>query len=91
MSLDLLAVFPTTHLTLMAEKIFKGAGIRYRTILKPRRISSDCGLAITLEKEQVDTVRTLLEESGHLPAALYGAGDDGWDLLFRLDRPGEEN
>ena len=83
MSRDLLVVFPTTHLTLAAEKVFKGAGIIHRTIMKPRKISSDCGLAVTLEKEQVDRVRA------HLPAAFYGADENGWDFLFRLDRPGE--
>jgi len=89
MSRDLLIVFPTTHLTLAAEKVFKGAGIIHRTIMKPRKISSDCGLAVTLEKEQVDRVRALLEDSGHLPATFYGAGENGWDFLFRLNRAGE--
>jgi hypothetical protein len=90
MSQDLLVVFPTTHLTLMAEKAFRGAGIKHRTIMKPRKISSDCGLAITVEKGQVERVQALLEDSGHLPATFYGSGAHGWECLIRLDRPGEE-
>lgn len=89
MSKDLLLVFPTTHLTLMAEKVFKGAGIKHRTIMKPRKISSDCGLAITLDMEQADRIRVLVESSGHMPAAFYCKGENDWELLFRIDGSGE--
>ena len=89
MNQGLLVVFPTTHLTLMAEKAFKEAGVKHRTIMKPRKISSDCGLAITLEQKQIEQVQALLKDSGHLPATFYRSGSQGWECMVRLEPQGE--
>jgi hypothetical protein len=84
---DLVVVLPTTHLTLQAEKTLKGAGISHRTILKPRRISSDCGLAIRIQWKDMEGASRVLKEAGHLPATFYRSEDSLWEQVLRV---GEE-
>ncbi|MBI5418099.1 DUF3343 domain-containing protein [Candidatus Poribacteria bacterium] len=47
--MQLLAVFFTTHHTLFAEKIFKKLKIKNKVVIKPRKITTDCGLAIEFD------------------------------------------
>lgn len=84
---ELLTVFPTTHLTLTAEKVFGGAGLNHRTIMKPRRISSDCGLAIRLDLSQLDQARELVQRSGCLPATFYQSVSGEWKPILHLGIP----
>lgn len=41
-------VLPTTHHTLLAEKVLQSINVRYLTIPKPQRAVSDCGMAIQI-------------------------------------------
>ena len=84
---EMLAVFPTTHLTLTAEKAFRGGGLTFRTIMKPRRISSDCGLAIRLDASQLDRARDVVRRSGCLPASFFRSEQDGWEPVLHLKVP----
>lgn len=80
---DLLVVFPTTHLTLKAEKVLKGAGISHRTILKPRKISSDCGLAIQLRPGDMGRAAAAFEGADDIPAAFYRSEEDQYCEVVR--------
>ncbi|UCF31446.1 MAG: DUF3343 domain-containing protein [bacterium] len=84
---ELLVVFPTTHLTLKAEQVLRGAGIAHRTILKPRKVSSDCGLAIRLQWEDLDRAAGILEEAKHLPATFYRSEEGQWSQIRMLGAP----
>ncbi len=88
---ELLAVFPTTHLTLTAERVFKDAGLHQRTIMKPRRISSDCGLAIRLDASQLKQARELVQTADCLPATFYQSASDGWRPILHLKIPKGED
>jgi hypothetical protein len=81
---EALVVFPTTHLTLKAEKVLEEASIRFRTIMKPRKISSDCGLAIRVGEGDLERSRDAILSAGLTPAGFYRETDRGWDCLFRL-------
>ena len=81
---EVLAVFPTTHLTLVAEKTFQGAGIAFRTILKPRKISSDCGLAIRLGEEALEQAAAAVRSSGPLPASFYRSEGGEWRQVLTV-------
>ncbi len=41
-------VLPTTHHTLLAEKVLQSVNVRYLTIPKPQKAVSDCGMAIQI-------------------------------------------
>ena len=83
--MDAVVVFPTTHLTLKAEKVFEKETIRHRIIMKPRRISSDCGLAIRIAIDDVQRCRETIVSVGLTPAGFFREADRGWDCMFRLE------
>ena len=57
-------VFKSTYLTFKAERLFKGAGLVCKVVTKPRDISSDCGLAISVNAEDEARAEALLAEKG---------------------------
>ncbi len=68
---ELLAVLPTTHLTLRGEKALLKAGVAVRAVMKPRRIDSDCGLALSLPPAAEEQARRALSAAG-LVATFWG-------------------
>ena len=79
--MNLVVVMPTTHLTLKAETVLENAGINCRTVMKPRKISSDCGLAIRIDEGELDRVRQLLDGHSIETNGYFREGKDGWDRL----------
>ena len=82
--LNLFVVFPTTHLTLSAERSLEEAGIDYRTVMKPRRISSDCGLAIRIDVHSLDDCRKALVSDGFWPVQFFREVEGQWELVEEL-------
>ena len=78
--------FPTTHLTLSAEKSLEKAGIEHRTILKPRWISSDCGLAIRIDHGSLESCKAALTGEGILPARFFKEVDGKWECIEELGK-----
>jgi hypothetical protein len=85
---ELVIVFPTTHLTLSAERSLERAGITLRTIMKPRRISSDCGLAIRIDPGSLDICRKTLTSEGLLPARFFREEGDEWTCIEEMGDTG---
>ena len=83
--LELVVVFPTTHLTLSAERSLEKAGIDHRTVMKPRRISSDCGLAIRIDAQSLDDCRKALVSDGSLPVQFFREIEGQWELVDELE------
>ena len=82
--LEMVVVFPTTHLTLSAEKSLEQAGIEHRTIMKPRRISSDCGLAIRIDSESFAGCKEALTSDGLLPVRFLQEVEGEWECVEEL-------
>ena len=82
---NMVIVFPTTHLTLKAESILEKGQVDHRTVMKPRKISSDCGLAIRIGYNDLDRTRGLLEEHSMEVIGFFVETGQGWDQLY----PGE--
>ncbi len=80
-----MAVFPTTHLTLKAEKALKDAGVGHRTVMKPRKISSDCGLAIRLDPSDVDRAKDVFLSSASQPARIYRQDGSEWECMMEVN------
>jgi len=74
-------VFPTTHLTLSAERTLEKAGIRHRTVMKPRRISSDCGLAIRIDAQSLDACREALAAEGSQAVGFFRKVNGQWEHI----------
>jgi hypothetical protein len=76
---NLVIVFPTTHLTLKAESILEQAEVMHRTVMKPRKISSDCGLAIRVNDGDLQHIRDLLDERSVEPLGYFVESDGAWE------------
>mgnify|MGYP001317141159 CR=1 FL=1 len=79
---EIILVFKTTHQTLTVEKGLKEARIRLRTMVKPRNISSECALALSIRNADRERVRQLCKEKGWRPIGCYRQEEDGsWRAL----------
>ena len=64
-------VFRGTHEVLAAEKILKGGKVAVRLIPVPRRLTSDCGLALHVPEGEAREALSLLSGGGVRPAAAH--------------------
>ena len=82
---DIVVAFPTTHLTLKAESILEKAGVDHRTVMKPRKISSDCGLAIRINNENLHLTRDLLEGASVEAIGFFVESGQGWEPAVMVE------
>lgn len=83
--MDVMVVFPTTYLTLKAEKTLEREQVKYRTVMKPRRISSDCGLALRIGGKDVERCRLALLSDNLLPVRFFREASDGWVCFLKME------
>jgi len=74
---EIVLIFRGTHQVLSAEKILKGARVPIRLIPVPRRLTSDCGLAIRLAPEALPGARAALAGAGLRPLSVHRLQEDG--------------
>ena len=63
----LLAVFNSAHRVMKAESSLKSLGLPILLIPAPRRLQTDCGLAIRFSEEDRAGIMAALEREGLLP------------------------
>lgn len=82
--MEVMVVFPTTHMTLKAERILERFHLSYRTVLKPRKISSECGLAIRVDNADVRPCRDALLSDNLAPFRFYRESTRGWECFLEV-------
>jgi hypothetical protein len=65
------ALFHTTSSAMRAEKVLLQAGFLVRLVPMPRALSSDCGVAVRLARDEMEPVRRLLAEARVEVAGLH--------------------
>lgn len=55
-------IFNSVHRVMKAEKLLKSAAIPFKTIPVPRKLSSDCGLAIRVSDVELSTLKDALKK-----------------------------
>ena len=73
-----IAVFDTTFETLRAEDFFKRQKIRFRPILKPRKIGSACRMALQFSCDDLDAAKNALSKSGLALKGFYEKEGELW-------------
>jgi hypothetical protein len=58
------ALFPSASDALRAEKVIKERGIPAKLIPVPRQLSSDCGVCLRIERQNVEATREALTDAG---------------------------
>ncbi len=57
------ALFHNTSSVMRADKLLRKAGIAVKLIPTPREFSSDCGMAVRFAVQDMERVRTLLDQA----------------------------
>lgn len=68
---DYVAIFHSIHRVLRAEQLLKQHQAAFLLIPVPRKLTSDCGLALRIAPAQLAAVFAVLGEADLLPAELY--------------------
>lgn len=79
---SLIGVFNNTHETLRAEKLFKEGGIKIRTRVKPRSITSECGMALEFPESALNRIKEICRQRHLKLIGVYrepGRGD--WQII----------
>ena len=74
---EVILIFRGTHQVLSAEKVLKKGGVPMRLIPVPRRLTSDCGLAIRIFPSDKDRARKALLMAGLLPRSVHILREEG--------------
>lgn len=74
---EMVLIFRGTHQVMSAEKRLKKGGVPMRLIPVPRRLTSDCGLAIRIPVRDRDKAREVLSASRLLPVSAHVPREDG--------------
>lgn len=75
---DLIAVFLTTFETLRAEDFFKAENVKFRPILKPRKIGSACRMALKFKERDLPTAKRAVEAGKLELLSFYRREGDQW-------------
>jgi len=68
---EVILIFRGTHQVMSAEKNLKKAGVPMRLIPVPRRLTSDCGLAIRISPPDRNRAREVLSRARILPRSVH--------------------
>lgn len=68
---DMILIFRGTHQVLSAEKQLKLGGVPMKLIPVPRRLTSDCGLAIRIAAADREIARRVLVRAAILPRSVH--------------------
>ena len=68
---DYVMIFNSIHRVLKAEKVLKAKRLKILLIPVPRKLSSDCGLAIRCAAAEKELVVTVLAADGLLPEETF--------------------
>jgi len=68
---EMILIFRGTHQVLSAEKHLKKGGVAMRLIPVPRRLTSDCGLAIRIPPGEWVRARKVLSVAKLLPVSAH--------------------
>jgi len=68
---DYVAIFHSIHRVLRAEQLLKQQQAAFLLIPVPRKLTSDCGLALRIAPGQLPAVFAVLRAAGLLPPELY--------------------
>lgn len=74
---EMVLVFRGTHQVMSAEKHLKKGGVAFRLIPVPRRLTSDCGLAIRIPAAEHDRARQVLSAVDLFPVSAHILLKDG--------------
>ncbi len=80
---QLLAVFNSAHRVMKAEGVLKALGLPILLIPAPRKLLTDCGLAIRFSEDVKAAVMGALEDAGLLPEFVTRFEDGSFIIIWK--------
>ena len=74
---EMVLIFRGTHQVMSAEKHLKKGGVAMRLIPVPRRLTSDCGLAIRISADLLPKARKVLSAAKLIPKSVHVLREKG--------------
>jgi hypothetical protein len=71
-----IVLFYTNSASMRAEKVLSEEKLNVKLIPTPRDLSSDCGVALRFDWDQLDRVRTLMNAKGVENAGIHKISDN---------------
>jgi len=63
--------FASVHFVMKAEKMLKEKAIKVRLVPTPRKISSDCGMAIEVNSKDINIIKELLKDGENIVESIH--------------------
>lgn len=73
-----IAIFNTTFETLRAEDFFRAEKIKFRPILKPRKIGSACRMALRFSEPDIEAAEKAVKKGKLTLLGFYLSEGDDW-------------
>lgn len=78
---EIICIFPTNNLLLNAEDVLTELDLPYELIPVPKQVYSNCGLALSVQKERFAEIMSILKASGYEPGTVYKRCGDEFERL----------
>ena len=72
-------LFDSIHYVLTAERVLLRRGVWHDLVPTPRRLSSDCGMAVEFRPVDLEAVRQALAEPGVKWRGVYRPAPEGYE------------
>lgn len=77
-----IVLFISTHETLRAEKFLKSEDIDFKTIIKPRSITSECGFGLEFDSQLREKILTICKNNKLRMSGIFILrGKDIWEKI----------
>jgi len=77
-----IVLFISTHETLRAEKILKSEDIDFKTVIKPRIITSECGFGLKFDSHHREKILITCKNNKLKMSGIFIAKEDGtWEKI----------
>jgi len=75
---QVIVLMKSVHQHMAMEDRLDRHQIRYKTVVKPRSLGSDCGTALQVAPADIERIRKLSDDSGLTIFGVFVRENDGW-------------
>jgi len=82
----LLAVFNSVHRVMQAEDLLKDAGIPILLIPAPRKLKTDCGMAIRFTQAELAVIENILKSKSLMPEYISCYENEAFTIVWQSEK-----
>ena len=78
---EIICIFPSNNLLLNAEDVLTEFNLPYELIPVPKKVYSNCGLALSVNENLFSEIMSVLTTAGNVPGTIYKRRGDEFERL----------